>query len=108
VDKRIGMVVGIVAGVAVLAAASYMGISLVTTGTVGLGALQLPGMAAGAPQRRGYEVIPPTEVPQTQPDVVGPVVSVKDQSFTVQPDSKGSAGQNGPTTEVVITADTKV
>jgi hypothetical protein len=106
--KRTWTVAGIVVGVAGLGAAAYVAISLITTGSVGLGALQLPGTAGGNTQRHGYEVIPPTEVPQTQPDVVGPVVQVKDQSFMVQPDSKSSGGQNGPTTEVVITADTKV
>jgi hypothetical protein len=98
----------LVAGLAVLAAASYMAISLITTGSVGLRALQLPGAAAGPQQRHGYEVIQPTEVPQTLPDMVGPVVAIKDQGFTIQSQRKALTSQNVPTTEIVIAADTKV
>jgi len=87
--------------VAVLAAASYVAISLVFSGSVGLG-------GSGTEQGHGYEVIQPTEVPQTLPDMVGPVVAIKDQDFTVQSHSKGSVEQNGPRTEIVIAADTKV
>ena len=85
------------AAVLVLAAASYIGIALVTTGTLGLGALQLPGAAGGSPQRRGYEVISPTEAPQRQPDMVGPVVEVKDKSFIVQPSARAVAKSAGVT-----------
>ena len=91
----------IVAGVAVLAAASYVAISLVFSGSVGLG-------GSGTERGRGYEVIQPTEVPQTLPDMVGPVVTIKDQDFTVQSQSKGRVEQNGPRTEIVIAADTRV
>jgi len=106
--KRIGIVASIVAGVAVLAAASYVAISLVTTGSNGLGALPWPGAGGGNPQRRGYEIIQPTEVPPTLPDMVGPVVAIKDQSFRVQSARKASTDQNVPTTEIVIAADTRV
>ena len=108
--KRAWSIAGILVGIAVLAAASYIAISLVSTGAAGLGTLTLPG-ASGAPtsQRHGYEVISPTEVPQTQPDVVGAVMGVQDKSFRVQPNSKGTAGsQDGPVVEVVMTADTRV
>ena len=107
-SKKTWLVVTVIAVVVVLAAASYVAISLVTTGSIGLGALPLPGAAGGNPQRHRYEVIQPTEVPQTLPDMVGPVVAIKDQDFTVQSHSKGSVEQNGPRTEIVIAADTKV
>jgi hypothetical protein len=94
-------VASIVAGVAVLAAASYVAISLVFSGSVGLG-------GSGTEQGHGHEVIQPTEVPPTLPDMVGPVVAIKDHDFTVQSQSKGSVEQNGPRTEIVIAADTKV
>lgn len=100
-NKRLWMVASIVAGVAVLAAASYVAISLVFSGSVGLG-------GSGTVQGHGYEVIQPTEVPQSLPDMVGPVVSIKDQGFTIQSQRKASTSQNVPTIEVVIAADTKV
>jgi hypothetical protein len=100
-NKRIWIVAGSVVGLAVLAAASYVAISLVFGGSIGLA-------GSGSAQRRGYEVIQPTEVPQTLPDMVGPVVTIQDQDFTVQSQSKGSVEQNGPRTDIVIAADTRV
>jgi len=96
-NKRIWIVAGSVVGLAVLAAASYVAISLVFGGSIGLG-------GSGSAQRRGYEVIQPTEVPQTLPDMV----TIQDQDFTVQSQSKGSVEQNGPRTDIVIAADTRV
>ena len=107
-NRKVWIGASIAVGLVVLAAASDVAISLVTTGSIGLGALPLPGAAGGNPQRHGYEVIPPTEVPQTLPDMVGPVVAIKDQDFTVQSQSKGVVEQNGPRTEIVIAADARV
>jgi len=107
-NKRMWFVAGGGVGLALLAAASYVAISLMATGSAGLGTLQLPGVGDGQNQQRGYQILPPTEVPQTLPDMVGPVVEVKDQSFIVQSHTKGTVEQNGPRTEIVIAADTKV
>jgi hypothetical protein len=96
----------IIAMVLALAAASYVAVSLIATGSVGLGALQLPGVGGNGTSH--FQVIQPTEVPQTLPDMVGPVVAIQDQDFTVQSHSKGRVDPNGPRTEIVIAADTKV
>lgn len=100
-NKKMWIVASLAAAVAVLAAASYVAISLVFSGSAGLG-------ASGTEARHGYQVIQPTEVPPTLPDEVGPVIAIKDQSFTVQSHSKAVTNQGGPTTEIVIAADTRV
>jgi hypothetical protein len=89
------------AAVALLAAASYVAVSLIFTGSLGLG-------GSGSRHGHGYQVIQPTELPQRMPDIVGPVVEVKDQSFIVQSHSKGRVDPNGPRTEIVIAAGTQV
>jgi hypothetical protein len=89
------------AGVVVLGVASYVAVALIFTGTLGL-------HPADTSQRRGYEVIPPTEVPQSQPDVVGPVLEARNQSFMVQPEAKGAVSANYANVEIVIGSKTRV
>ncbi len=95
---------GAVFGVALVVGAVYVGVNLMTSGTLGLGSLQLPGSNA-SPEKGSYEIIPAPELPQTQPDLVGAVVEVTDNGFSVRADSPDGSG---PLSEVVITGSTKV
>src|SRR5262245_26028175 len=89
---------------ALLAGVVYFAVTLMTHGTLGLGQLQLPGVSAPEGARQTYTILPPPELPQTPPDLVGEVVEVKDNSLIV----RASPDQNGPLSEIVITDDTKL
>ena len=99
------LLAGVAVALAVLAGASYVALSLFTTGS--LGPLHSAGLSATSPvQGRDYELISPTELPPTQPDLSGKVSAIQDQTFTVV--SKASTGVSGSAVEVVITTATQV
>jgi hypothetical protein len=94
--------------VAVLAAAAYVLLSRAGAIPVGPGSAVLPvvGTAAGGKQAGNqFDVIRATEIPATNPDLVGTLDMRQDNSLMVRPDSKGApAGL----VEVVIGSQTRL
>ena len=91
-----------------LAAAAYVAFSLLNPSLASQGGLALPGAATTAAGKKGgltYHVLPATEMPATNPDVVGQLAQRQDNSLMVRPDSKGAAA---PLVEVVITSQTRL
>jgi hypothetical protein len=98
----------VLAAIVVLAAAAFVGLSLLNPNLPGLSGLRLPGAAGGASDKKpalSYNVIPATEMPATNPDIVGRLEQKQDNSLMVRPDSKGAAA---PLVEVVITGQTRL
>src|SRR5260221_7088561 len=98
----------VLAVVVVLAAAAFVGLSLLNPNLAAFSGLPLPGAATEAGgQKRSvtYNVVPATEMPATPPDVVGRLEQRQDNSLMVRPDSKGAPA---PLVEVVITSQTRL
>ena len=98
----------ILAGIVVLAAAAFVGLSLLNPNLADLRGLRLPGAAteAGGQKRTvTYDVVRATELPAANPDAVGRLEQRQDNSLMVRPDSKGGSA---PLVEVVITGQTRL
>jgi hypothetical protein len=98
----------VLAAIVVLAAAAFVGLSLLNPNLAGLSGLRLPGAASSASNKKSsvtYDVVRATEMPATNPDLVGRLEQKQDNSLMVRPDSKGAAA---PLVEVVITGQTKL
>ena len=85
-----------------LAAAAYLGVSLARSPNIQQALLSRPG------QRRDFNLIPATQLPQTQADLLGAGVAVRDNSLMVRPITKGPSDPSNPPVEVVMTAATQV
>jgi len=103
-------VIGIVFGLALLAGAAYVAVSLTVPNGPALGGLRLPGLAGTPSSKKGggisIDVVPAPGIPVTSPDLVGSLVEKKDNSLMTRPQTKG--GGEAPPTEVVVTGDTKL
>src|SRR5260221_10491882 len=98
----------VLAVVVVLAAAAFVGLSLLNPNLAAFSGLPLPGAATEAGgQKRSvtYDVVRATEMPATNPDVVGRLEQRQDNSLMVRPDSKGAPA---PLVEVVVTGQTRL
>ena len=98
----------LLAAIAVLAAAAFVGLSLLNPNLASLSGLRLPGAASGAGDKKPaitYNVIRATEMPATNPDLTGRLQQKQDNSLMVQPDSKGAPA---PLVEVVVTGQTRL
>jgi len=98
----------VVGAIVVLAAAAFVGLSLLNPNLTGFGGLRLPGAAAGPSDKKQtftYNVIPATEMPATNPDIVGRLEQKQDNSLMVRPDSKGAPAA---LVEVVIASQTRL
>jgi hypothetical protein len=92
----------IFAMVLALAAAAYLAVSLALSPAAQQALSSLPG------QRRNFTLIPATELPQTQADLLGTVVEKRDNSLMLRPITKAAGEQNNPLVELVLAAGTKV
>ena len=99
----------VVGGVSLLAAAAFVGLSLGNPNLAGLSSLRLPGAATAGPGNKQsgltYSVVRATEMPATNPEVVGRLEQKQDNSLMVRPDSKGAPA---PLVEVVVTGQTRL
>ena len=96
------------AALVLLAAAAFVAFSLLNPNRSGQGGLALSGAATTAGGKKSgvtYNVLPATEMPATNPDVVGQLEQRQDNSLMVRPDSKGATA---PLVEVVITSQTRL
>ena len=85
-----------------LAAAAYLAVSL----AVGPGTL--PALFSRPGQQRDFTLIPATELPPNQADLLGTVIEKRDNSLMLRPITKSAGDQNNPPVELVLAADTKV
>jgi hypothetical protein len=98
----------LILGIGLLAAAAFMAMSLLNPNLAGFSGLRLPGAAteaSGKKQSVTYDVVRATEMPATNPDIVGRLEQRQDNSLMVRPDSKGAPA---PLVEVVITGQTRL
>jgi hypothetical protein len=133
--KKVFTIVGVVAGVIVIAAAAFIGGRFLNQrASLGGGLMQVGGAAGGGNVvSMSVEIIPAPELPTTAPDVTGLLAERKDNSIFIQTFSmdttgggtgvvvssssasstngvvtSGSSNNNGPKVEVVVTNDTKI
>jgi hypothetical protein len=91
----------------VLAGASYVAFSLFGQRTP-VGQVLAAGTPGSTKKGLYINLQPAPELPKTQPDLVGSLVQLKNNSLMVPPDSKAANSQEIPLTEVVVTNTTKV
>jgi len=95
-----------IGAVVALAAATFVAVSLLHPNLAGFSAGRPPGAATGDKQQAvTYNMIPATEMPATNPDLVGRLERKQDNSLMVRPDSKGAPA---PLVEVVVTGQTRL
>ena len=111
--KRIGLIVGVIVLVALLAGAAFVGGRLLNNQPQAGG----PGGPDGR-QSVSFQIEPAKELPQTEPDVTGLFAERKDNSifvttsnsFVAQPGKNGAANiqtnGNGQKLEIVVTGET--
>jgi hypothetical protein len=125
-SKRIIFIILGVVGVIVLAGAAFMAVRLLNTnqaigGDLGNGmSMQIQSSGGGGTAKSAYkvEINPAPELPKQSSQAAGIISTLKDNSFVVQGGGKvlisksedGSTNiqSDGPSTEVVITKDTKI
>ena len=99
----------VLAVIVVLAAAAFVAVSLLNPSLAGFSGLRLPGAATAGPSNKPsgltYNVVPATEMPATNPDLVGRLEQKQDNSLMVRPDSKGAPA---PLVEVVVASQTRL
>ena len=93
----------VVGGVILLAAAAYVGLSLINPKLASR--TNLPADGSGKKTGVTFDVIPATEIPATNPDLVGQLQTRQDNSLMVLPDTKGAPA---PVVEVVVTTQTRL
>jgi len=130
--KKVFTIVGVVAGVIVIAAAAFIGGRFLNQRASPVGGLMQVGggSGAGGAVSMSVEVIPAPELPTTQPELTGTLAERKDNSIFIQTFSMDTGGggvqvmssssassvettgaapnNSGPKVEVVITNDTKI
>ncbi len=119
-NRRVWIGLGIIVGVAFVAGAAYLAVNLITSGRAGVNFPAAPPGSGGPVLMKNGQTItfnlkPAPELPQSTPDVRGQLVEMKDNSLIVSTNAtlvaSGGAvatSQPGPSTEVVITQDTKI
>jgi hypothetical protein len=120
-NRKILTGLALVVGIAVVAGAAYLAVNLIASGRAGVNFRAAPPGSGGGlvlmknGQRITLDLKPAPELPQRAPDVRGQLVEMKDNSLSVNTNAtlEGAGGasaisQAGPTTEVVITQDTKI
>ena len=131
-NKKVFTIVGVVAGVIVIAAAAFIGGRFLNQrASPGGGLMQVGGgSGAGGAVSMSVEVIPAPELPTTQPELTGTLAERKDNTIYIQTFSMETGGggvqvmsssssssvettgavpnNSGPKVEVVITNDTKI
>ncbi len=98
----------VLGGAILLAAAAFLAVGQLSPNRSGLSGPFLPGVATDPARKKQdltLNVIPATEMPLTNPDVVGRLDSRTDNSLMVRPDSKGAPA---PLVEVVVTGQTQL
>ena len=93
----------VVGGVILLAAAAYVGLSLLNPNLAGKASL--PADGSGKKTGLTIDFIPATEIPTTNSDLVGRLQTRQNNSLMVQPDSQGAPAA---LVEVVVTTQTHI
>lgn len=119
--KKLGILFGCVAGLALMAGAAYLAVWLVTSGAAQAGRASRSGPGSG-PQTsfssrggpvKSAEIKLSPELPATPHDAAGAILAVKDHVLTIAGEagiglSQDGSQPQGPRTEIVLTASTKV
>jgi hypothetical protein len=98
----------ILGAIVLLASAAFVGLSLLNPNLANSGSLPVPGAATNSSGKMPgvtFDVIPATEIPATNPDLVGRLQNRQDNSLMVLPDTKGAPAL---VVEVVITTQTRL